>query len=64
MEEWEKERLKDRWAFVNFNPYLISFIMYSKVKAIITGSTGMVGEGVLLKCLHHPAVVIVLTPTI
>jgi nucleoside-diphosphate-sugar epimerase len=25
-------------------------------KAIITGSTGMVGEGVLLECLRHPAV--------
>lgn len=25
-----------------------------KIKAIITGSTGMVGEGVLLECLNHP----------
>jgi nucleoside-diphosphate-sugar epimerase len=25
-------------------------------KAIITGATGMVGEGVLLECLNHPAV--------
>src|SRR5690606_26192341 len=25
-------------------------------KAIITGSTGMVGEGVLHECLHHPEV--------
>jgi hypothetical protein len=24
------------------------------IKVIITGSTGMVGEGVLLECLHHP----------
>jgi hypothetical protein len=30
--------------------------MSPKIKAIITGSTGMVGEGVLLECLHHPAV--------
>ena len=30
--------------------------MYHKIKAIITGSTGMVGEGVLLECLQHPAV--------
>jgi hypothetical protein len=30
--------------------------MNFKVKAIITGSTGMVGEGVLHKCLHHPDV--------
>jgi hypothetical protein len=30
--------------------------MYPKIKAIITGSTGMVGEGVLLECLQHPAV--------
>jgi uncharacterized protein YbjT (DUF2867 family) len=27
-----------------------------KIKTIITGSTGMVGEGVLLACLAHPAV--------
>src|SRR5215475_8560510 len=26
------------------------------VRAIITGATGMVGEGVLLECLAHPAV--------
>jgi hypothetical protein len=26
------------------------------IKAIITGSTGMVGEGVLLECLNHPDV--------
>jgi hypothetical protein len=25
-----------------------------KIKAIITGATGMVGEGVLLECLNHP----------
>ena len=30
--------------------------MYPKIKVIITGSTGMVGEGVLLECLNHPAV--------
>jgi hypothetical protein len=27
--------------------------MNKKINAIITGSTGMVGEGVLLECLHH-----------
>ena len=27
-----------------------------KIKAIITGATGMVGEGVLLECLHDPEV--------
>jgi uncharacterized protein YbjT (DUF2867 family) len=27
-----------------------------KIKVIITGSTGMVGEGVLLECLNHPDV--------
>ncbi|GAB4041178.1 NAD-dependent epimerase/dehydratase family protein [Spirosoma gilvum] len=27
-----------------------------KVKAIVTGATGMVGEGVLLECLSHPDV--------
>src|SRR6202451_241035 len=26
------------------------------IKAIITGATGMVGEGVLLECLNHPDV--------
>jgi len=31
-----------------------------KIKAIITGVTGMVGEGVLHECLLHPAVVEVL----
>ena len=30
--------------------------MNFKIKAIITGSTGMVGEGVLLECLQHPDV--------
>src|SRR3979411_593755 len=27
-----------------------------KIRAIITGTTGMVGEGVLLECLNHPDV--------
>ncbi|QMW00767.1 epimerase [Spirosoma foliorum] len=27
-----------------------------KIKAIITGATGMVGEGVLIECLQHPDV--------
>jgi len=27
-----------------------------KIKAIITGATGMVGEGVLQECLIHPDV--------
>ena len=27
-----------------------------KIKVIITGSTGMVGEGVLHECMHHPNV--------
>ncbi|GAB3320809.1 epimerase [Larkinella ripae] len=31
-----------------------------KVRAIITGTTGMVGEGVLLECLQNPAVEAVL----
>src|ERR1039457_5184587 len=31
-----------------------------KIKAIITGATGMVGEGVLLECLQHPDVEAVL----
>ena len=28
----------------------------SKLKVIITGATGMVGEGVMLECLEHPAI--------
>lgn len=28
----------------------------NKLKVIITGATGMVGEGVLYECLHHPRV--------
>ena len=28
----------------------------TKLKVIITGATGMVGEGVLFACLEHPAV--------
>ena len=28
----------------------------TKLRIIITGATGMVGEGVLLECLEHPAV--------
>ena len=27
-----------------------------EMKAIITGATGMAGEGVLIECLHHPQV--------
>ena len=27
-----------------------------KIKAILTGATGMVGEGVLHECLQHPDV--------
>ncbi|MCX6334762.1 MAG: epimerase [Bacteroidia bacterium] len=30
--------------------------MNTKIKTIITGSTGMVGEGVLFECLQHPDV--------
>ncbi|MBV5313919.1 MAG: epimerase [Prolixibacteraceae bacterium] len=28
----------------------------SKLKVILTGATGMIGEGVLYECLHHPEV--------
>lgn len=34
--------------------------MIQKIRAIITGSTGMVGEGVLHECLKHPDVELVL----
>lgn len=34
-----------------------------KIKAIITGATGMVGEGVLHECIHHPDVEQVLVIT-
>jgi len=27
-----------------------------KIRAIISGATGMVGEGVLIECLNHPEV--------
>jgi hypothetical protein len=30
--------------------------MYEKIKAIITGATGMLGEGFLHECLNHPGV--------
>jgi len=32
----------------------------AKIKVIITGATGMVGEGVLFECLEHPAIAEVL----
>jgi len=35
----------------------------NKLKVIITGATGMVGEGVLYECLHHPEVEKVLVIT-
>ena len=35
----------------------------NKLKVIITGATGMVGEGVLYECLHHPEVERVLVIT-
>jgi len=35
---------------------VISSPRLSKFKVIITGATGMVGEGVLLECLEHPAI--------
>jgi len=34
-----------------------------KLKVIITGATGMIGEGVLYECLHHPEVEKVLAIT-
>jgi N-acetyl-gamma-glutamylphosphate reductase len=34
--------------------------MKTPIKAIITGATGMVGEGVLYDCLQHPDVEAVL----
>jgi hypothetical protein len=34
----------------------ISGTKLMKIKVIITGATGMVGEGVLLECLNHPNV--------
>lgn len=33
---------------------------HTKIRAIITGATGMVGEGVLYECLQHPGVETVL----
>ena len=34
----------------------IKKVVMEKIRAIITGSTGMVGEGVLFECLNHPLV--------
>src|SRR5438874_7362486 len=34
--------------------------MEAKIRAIVTGATGMVGEGVLQECLQHPQVEAVL----
>ena len=31
-----------------------------KIKVVITGATGMVGEGVLMECLAHPDIIQVL----
>jgi hypothetical protein len=40
-----------------FIGYLKSIlILVMPIKVIVTGATGMVGEGVLLECLHHPEV--------
>jgi nucleoside-diphosphate-sugar epimerase len=41
--------------------FLLSFVctyiqQLMKLKIILTGATGMVGEGVLLECLNHPEV--------
>lgn len=35
---------------------LFKYLLMDKIKAIITGATGMVGEGVLHECLLHPDV--------
>ena len=35
----------------------------ARLKVILTGATGMVGEGVLLECLEHPCVQEVLLVT-
>lgn len=43
-------------VFLTFDQNIIISTMSPKIKAIITGSTGMVGEGVLLECLRHQAV--------
>ena len=34
----------------------IKKVVMEKIRVIITGSTGMVGEGVLFECLNHPLV--------
>jgi nucleoside-diphosphate-sugar epimerase len=34
----------------------VRYFTFVKIKTIITGATGMVGEGVLLECLNHPDV--------
>lgn len=39
---------------------LVSISMSKPIRVIITGTTGMVGEGIMHQCLQHPAVEVVL----
>ncbi len=45
---------------INACRYFYFYRMETKIRAIITGATGMVGEGVLHECLLHPDVEAVL----
>jgi hypothetical protein len=45
LQEWKEAR-----NFMDMNP------IHTNIRAIITGATGMVGEGVLHECLQHPEV--------
>src|SRR5882724_11488348 len=45
------------WQYGRWDDPCISAISgFMKIKTIVTGATGMVGEGVLIECLNHPDV--------
>lgn len=44
------------YPFLRAHKSKLGYSRYMKIKAIITGATGMVGEGVLLECLNNPEV--------
>ena len=41
---------------LSFSFYLLSALALGMARIILTGATGMVGEGVLHECLQHPDV--------
>ncbi|MFZ4564803.1 MAG: hypothetical protein ACOYNU_15605, partial [Bacteroidales bacterium] len=56
-----KKHRRSIYGIFRMTPYLCPFpnpitMTPKKIKAIITGATGMVGEGVLYEALQHPDV--------